>query len=121
MQGVAQQANYNRNTWPLFKTFFHSMDKDRREQLTSPKGGFQGLTYKAMQEQTQEQPPWAAAMMQTVLDINTSHNLKMVEMSRTLLALSSGHSNMTDPLPPLGAKSYCKTHGIILTILLTPA
>jgi hypothetical protein len=98
-------------TWPLFKTFFHSMDKDRREQLTSAKGGFQGLAYKAMQVQTQEQPPWAAAMMQTVLDINTSHNLKMAEMSRTLLALSSGHSNTTVPPPPPGAKGYCHTHG----------
>ena len=39
-------------TWPLFKTFFRSMDKDRREQLTSAKGGFQGLAYKAMQVQT---------------------------------------------------------------------
>ena len=51
-------------------------------------------------------------MMQPILDINTSRNLQMAEISRELLALSNGHSNMTVPPPPPGAKGYCHTHGI---------
>ena len=87
------------------------MDKDQREQLTSAKGGFQGLAYKAMKVQTQKQLPWAAAMVQTVLDINTSQNFQMAEMSQKLLALFSGHSNTNVPPPPPGAKGYCHKHG----------